>query len=221
VTSACIPCSSQRINLVLVQKRFQHQTTKHSSDRTWTWLMLSQSMDSHSMSASNRERRIQCGPVSRSHFLYCSWLSLNRQSIFPKHGKYWSPLSGEPIKGTMHQVILHGQMVFLDGAFVTPPSGKEVSLAIVSHAIEKLAAVNLIAGLSADQLSSSPMTVHPTPTDTPIGFSATPIDLPRAQQTLAPFIPHPAFHCRHILSVKQLTQCDIYDLFSLAHEMRL
>jgi carbamoyl-phosphate synthase/aspartate carbamoyltransferase len=34
-------------------------------------------------------------------------------------------------------------------------------------------------------------------------------------------LPHPSFHRRHILSVKQFTQRDLYDLFSLAHEMRL
>jgi ornithine carbamoyltransferase len=33
--------------------------------------------------------------------------------------------------------------------------------------------------------------------------------------------PHPSFHRRHILSVKQFTHRDMYDLFSLAHEMRL
>jgi len=34
-------------------------------------------------------------------------------------------------------------------------------------------------------------------------------------------LPHPAFHRRHILSVKQFTHRDMHDLFSLAHEMRL
>jgi carbamoyl-phosphate synthase/aspartate carbamoyltransferase len=32
---------------------------------------------------------------------------------------------------------------------------------------------------------------------------------------------HPAFHRRHILSVKQFSQRDMYDLFSVANEMRL
>jgi len=32
---------------------------------------------------------------------------------------------------------------------------------------------------------------------------------------------HPAFHRRHILSVKQFSARDIHDLFNLAHEMRL
>jgi len=35
------------------------------------------------------------------------------------------------------------------------------------------------------------------------------------------FLPHPAFHRRHILSVKQFSHRDVHELFSLAHEMRL
>jgi hypothetical protein len=41
------------------------------------------------------------------------------------------------------------------------------------------------------------------------------------QQTLMHFVTHPAFHRRQIPLVEQFTQRDIYDLFSLAHEMRL
>ncbi|KAH9974929.1 carbamoyl-phosphate synth [Lactifluus volemus] len=144
---------------------------------------------------------------------------LNRSFIFPRRGEYWSPLSGKPIKGAVHRVILHGQTVFLDGTFVAPPSGRDVSAAIISHPIEKPAAV--LAGLSAAQLSGPSTNVRPTPTDTPPGMSGTPYGLPRPHPTLAHFMPHPAFHRRHILSVKKLTQRDIYDLFSLAHEMRL
>jgi carbamoyl-phosphate synthase/aspartate carbamoyltransferase len=33
--------------------------------------------------------------------------------------------------------------------------------------------------------------------------------------------PHPAYHRRHILSVKQFSHLDIHHLFDLAHEMRL
>lgn len=39
--------------------------------------------------------------------------------------------------------------------------------------------------------------------------------------SLLPPRPHPAFHRRHILSVKQFKHQDMHDLFDLAHEMRL
>ena len=146
---------------------------------------------------------------------------VNRSSVFPKRGEYWSPLSGKPVKGAVHRVVLHGQTVFLDGGFVAPPSGKDVSSATISHATEKPAAAHLVSSLSATQFPPSSMTVRPTSTDTPIGVSAAVSGPARSQQTLTHFVPHPAFHRRHILSVKQLTQRDIYDLFSLAHEMRL
>ena len=42
-----------------------------------------------------------------------------------------------------------------------------------------------------------------------------------APRVFSPLTPHPAFHRKHILSVKQFTHQDIHDLFSLAHEMRL
>ncbi|KAI9439409.1 carbamoyl-phosphate synth [Russula earlei] len=143
---------------------------------------------------------------------------VSRSSVFPKRGDYWSPLAGKPIKGAVHRVILHGQTVFLDGSFVAPPSGKDVSAAIISHATEKPAAGLPVQGLSVAQLSAPFMTARQIQTDTSMGVGTGPALL---QPSLTHFVPHRAFHRRHILSVKQFTQRDIYDLFSLAHEMRL
>jgi len=147
---------------------------------------------------------------------------VNRPFVFPKRGDYWSPLSGKPIKGAVHRVIIHGQTAFLDGAFVAPPSGKDVSAAIISHATEKLAAALPVPSLSISQLSApSTAGVRQMQTDASVGTGTAPHGQVLVQQPLTHFVPHPAFHRRHILSVKQLTQHDIYDLFSLAHEMRL
>jgi carbamoyl-phosphate synthase / aspartate carbamoyltransferase len=147
---------------------------------------------------------------------------VNRPFVFPKRGDYWSPLSGKPIKGAVHRVIIHGQTAFLDGAFVAPPSGKDVSAAIISHATEKLAAALPVPSLSISQLSApSTAGVRQMQTDASVGAGTAPHGQVLVQQPLTHFAPHPAFHRRHILSVKQFTQHDIYDLFSLAHEMRL
>ena len=147
---------------------------------------------------------------------------VNRPFVFPKRGDYWSPLSGKPIKGAVHRVIIHSQTAFLDGAFVAPPSGKDVSAAIITHATEKLAAVLPVPSLSISQLSAPSTTgVRQMQTDASVGTGTAPHGQVLVQQPLTHFVPHPAFHRRHILSVKQFTQHDIYDLFSLAHEMRL
>ena len=149
---------------------------------------------------------------------------VNRSSIFPKRGKYWSPIAGKPVKGAVHRVILHGQTVFLDGAFVAVPNGKDISAAAISHAPENPVA-NLISSLSSTRISTPSVTTAKQTiqaTDAgPVGASTSLLVPARAPQTLTHVVPHPAFHRRHILSVKQFTQRDIYDLFSLAHEMRL
>ena len=144
---------------------------------------------------------------------------VNRSFVFPKRGDYWSPLSGKPIKGAVHRVILHGQTVFLDGTFVGPPSGKDVSAAIISHVTEKPAAAHPVPSLSVSQLYAPSTAGRQMQADAFVGTALHPQGL--LHQTLTHFASHPAFHRRHILSVKQFTQHDIYDLFSLAHEMRL
>ena len=146
---------------------------------------------------------------------------VNRSSVFPKRGDYWSPLSGKPIKGAVHRVVLHGQTAFLDGAFVAPPSGKDVSAAIISHAVEKPAAPLPVPSLSVAQISVPSMTPRPMQPDAAVGAGTMLHSSALLQQSPTHFVRHPAFHRRHILSVKQFTQRDIYDLFSVAHEMRL
>ena len=146
---------------------------------------------------------------------------VNRSFVFPRRGDYWSPLSGKPIKGAVHRVILHGQTVFLDGAFVAPPSGKDVSAAIISHAPEKPAAAHPVPSLSISQLSAPSTANRQMQAEASVGVGTAPHGPALLHQTPSHFVSHPAFHRRHILSVKQFTQYDIYDLFSLAHEMRL
>ncbi|KAI0262027.1 carbamoyl-phosphate synth [Gloeopeniophorella convolvens] len=143
---------------------------------------------------------------------------IGRSSVFPQRGDYWSPLSGKPVKGAVHRVILHGQTVFLDGAFVSPATGKDVSAATVSHTTEKPAQVVPAPAPAPAQSSASSTAAKPVDS----AGAGTVLHGPaRSQHAFAHLVPHPAFHRRHILSVKQFTQRDIYDLFSLAHEMRL
>jgi len=146
---------------------------------------------------------------------------VNRSFVYPRRGDYWSPLCGKSIKGAVHRVIVHGQTVFLDGVFVAPPSGKDVSAAIISHTAEKPAIAHPAPSVSISQLSAPSMTTRQMQADAFVGVGATPHGPALLHQTLSHFVSHPAFHRRHILSVKQFTQHDIYDLFSLAHEMRL
>jgi carbamoyl-phosphate synthase/aspartate carbamoyltransferase len=109
---------------------------------------------------------------------------VNRSFVFPKCGDYWSPLSSKPIKGAVHRVILHGQTVFLDGAFVAPPSGKDVSAAIISHPMEKPAAALPIPNLSVAQLSAPSTAARQMQTHSSTGVVGAVHGPARLQQTL-------------------------------------
>ena len=143
---------------------------------------------------------------------------INRSSTFPKRSEYWSPLSGLPVKGAVHRVVLHGQTVFLDGRLAGSTPARDISAATVSHTavLEKALPATASAGLLPPAVVLSPL-VRAADASTQLTTAV----LHGPPSTSHLLVPHPAFHRRHILSVKQFTQRDIYDLFSLAHEMRL
>ncbi|KAF9446648.1 aspartate carbamoyltransferase [Macrolepiota fuliginosa MF-IS2] len=138
---------------------------------------------------------------------------IGRKVPFKSHLGPWSPLDSKLVDGAIHRVIVHNQTVFLDGTLSSSPTGRDVSAAAVPHAPPKETVLESIA----------PVPVPPVPSSTPQPFSGQLQSHPAPQtgQTSTSLIPHPSFHRRHILSVKQFAQRDLYDLFSLAHEMRL
>ncbi|KAG6885102.1 hypothetical protein C0993_005869 [Termitomyces sp. T159_Od127] len=134
---------------------------------------------------------------------------LGRRTRFAKRSSGWSPLDGKTVSGAIHRVVVHGNTTFLDGSLLLT-SGRDVSASSTSH----------IAPLSS--VVPRPSTPAVKDVDRP-AVMALPIAThgSSANQLYSHILPHPSFHRRHILTVKQFTQKDLYDLFSLAHEMRL
>ena len=149
---------------------------------------------------------------------------IGRKTPFLTHETCWSPLQGGSVTGTVHRVLIHGQTVFLDGVMTSWPSGKDISGATVSHPTiptrQELGSTigpprpieNLQPNLSAS--TSSGLSAWSQPGGANPYAAVT-------SQVLPPLALYPAFHRRHVLSVKQFTGQDIHQLFSLAHEMRL
>ncbi len=147
-------------------------------------------------------------------------VAVGRKSSFAKRADCWSPLDKGFVTGSIHRVVVHGQTSFLDGALTSMPLGREISSATINHAISGI-------GISSPQIKETEgmslggmaaLTMGPSMSLAP---SQAAIQGPSALNLFSHLLPHPAFHRRHILSVKQFTHRDIYDLFSLAHEMRL
>lgn len=142
---------------------------------------------------------------------------LGRKAPFGIRSSCWSPLEKTPVSGAVHRVTVHGQTSFLDGSLSKTPMGKDISSATISHisgtviptspslkASDGLANIN-ISTLAAPSQPGGSLVYGP----------------PSQNQHFISLQPHPSFYRRHIISVKQFTHRDMYDLFSLAHEMRL
>ena len=150
----------------------------------------------------------------------------------------WSPVENVNVKGAVNRVVAQGQSLFLDGTFLTGPLGRDVSGSVVSRpAVDRVhrqsvtgprpvfgaeigAAVSkthdtAIGQQSTVSLAPSQIALQQTSTNAPS------LALVNEARVFSPLTPHPAFHRKHILSVKQFTHQDIHDLFNLAHEMRL
>jgi carbamoyl-phosphate synthase/aspartate carbamoyltransferase len=141
---------------------------------------------------------------------------LGRKALFTNGSTSWSPLDGHVVSGAIHRVILHGCTIFVDGSLFPSLAGQDVS------------------GLNVSRVPPNSL-VRPTSpiVEQPSRTAVIPWTPVRSLQTyktsgqdivaLHPYsyVLHPSFHRRHILSIKQFTQRDMYDLFCLAHEMRL
>ncbi|KAF5319192.1 hypothetical protein D9619_008745 [Psilocybe cf. subviscida] len=132
---------------------------------------------------------------------------IGRKAPFVPHATTWSPVGA--ISGSVHRVVVHNQTIFLDGTVVAANIGRDISGIVVSH--------------PGSTMGPAPRDVevpsHVGPLSMTPGVFTIPQEPPAAP--LSHITAHPAFHRRHILSVKQFTQRDMYDLFSVANEMRL
>ncbi|KAG6902396.1 hypothetical protein C0995_000601 [Termitomyces sp. Mi166 len=134
---------------------------------------------------------------------------LGRRAPFAKRSSGWSPLDGKTVSGAIHRVIVHGNTTFLDGSLLST-SGRDVSASTMSHPPLPASTVPHPSTPAVKDVERSAVMTLPIVTQGP-----------SANQLYSHILPHPSFHRRHILTVKQFTQKDLYDLFSLAHEMRL
>lgn len=155
---------------------------------------------------------------------------IGRKTKFSKQDS-WSPLEDKFVSGSVHRVTVHGHTVFLDGSLTATPLGRDISSATISRqSIERAGSFSLSGSARPDlghtsigsakaTDSTAPNQVMSLTSSATTQFTGAP--LLGAQQTFTHLLPHPAYHRRHILSVKQFTHRDMHDLFSLAHEMRL
>lgn len=129
---------------------------------------------------------------------------IGRRVKYNVHPSCWSPVL--QTSGATHRVVIHGQTAFLDGSLFSTQSGRDISGLVVTHGAPA-------ALIKDDQAALPPITsvvTQPSTLQIQYGPAA---HIPQIQ-------PHPAFHRRHILSVRQFSQKDIYDLFAIANEMR-
>jgi carbamoyl-phosphate synthase / aspartate carbamoyltransferase len=151
---------------------------------------------------------------------------IGRKAKFNKKQTGWSPIENAVVSGAVHRVVVHGHTVFLDGSLSSVAVGKDVSSATISHQSSSLSESGGSRPDSSLASSSLVKSVDPPVQGNVMSLaSATSTQLTgisvAGAQLFPHLLPHPAFHRRHILSVKQFAHRDVHDLFSLAHEMRL
>ncbi|KAI6127125.1 hypothetical protein F5141DRAFT_1085700 [Pisolithus sp. B1] len=112
----------------------------------------------------------------------------------------WSPLDKQIVAGSLHRVVMHGKTVFLDGVLSASPIGKDVSAAVIPHP-------------AVTAPVTKPEHVHPLVKSAEGLFHPIPSHAPTISAAAGPVSIGP--------SLPATLQRDMYDLFSLAHEMRL
>ncbi|RDB22075.1 Protein pyrABCN [Hypsizygus marmoreus] len=145
---------------------------------------------------------------------------IGRRAPFARCSTCWSPLERNIVAGALHRVVIHGNTAFLDGSLFPAPTGRDISGSSVSHAPPSILGARPGTPIIKE---AEPSTHAPVMSLTAPGAlqSLAASHGPSAAPLYTHLVPHPTFHRRHILSVKQFTQRDMYDLFSLADEMRL
>jgi carbamoyl-phosphate synthase/aspartate carbamoyltransferase len=142
---------------------------------------------------------------------------IGRKTPFRKPLTYWSPLERAPVSGFIHRVVVHGKTVFLDGTLSSMPTGRDVSSTTVAHIPVQPVITITPASTATKEQEFAPVAQPLQPVPVVTLPSATNIRSPQ----LMTFTPLSSFHRRNILSVKQITHRDMYDLFGLAHEMQV
>jgi carbamoyl-phosphate synthase/aspartate carbamoyltransferase len=173
---------------------------------------------------------------------------VDRKAPFIPRLKGWSPIDRQTMTGSVHRVVIHNQTVYLDGTSYTTAMGRDVSAAVPPiRSPDRNARLSFNAarrpsasGIRRPSISIGHRPVSPVvsaSSGSPVLRSAdhggvalpsimslastAPRQSSLSASSLGPLSPHPTFHRRHILSVKQFTHQDLHDLFNLAHEMRL
>ncbi|KAH9475221.1 Protein pyrABCN [Psilocybe cubensis] len=136
---------------------------------------------------------------------------IGRKSKFAGDENTWSPV--QFASAAVHRVVVHGQTSFLDGTLFSTNAGRDISSTLYTHSGTQAPA--------AKEPETPYREAHTVPSNAiaqSVGFQQ---QQGPASQVLSHVQLHPAFHRRHILSVKQFSQRDMYDLFAIANEMRL
>ena len=139
---------------------------------------------------------------------------IGRKTLFTNSHLSWSPLNGQTVNGMVHRVLIHDQTAFVDGAIVVSPSGRDVSGATISHHVIERPPSRV--GLVKPE-PIAPQNVAPRLSETALPLQSSGMNL----HLTGHWTPLPAFHRKHVLTVKQFAKEDIHELFSLAHEMQL
>ncbi|KAI0085254.1 carbamoyl-phosphate synthase [Irpex rosettiformis] len=139
----------------------------------------------------------------------------------------WSPAESQVFDGSIHRVFIHGQTAFLDGELTISPFGRDISSATIAHQqLERRGSISGTARKPDVQAlvaspSKQPEQLQPLGLGMMAPQSAILQGPANAPSGLTHLLPHPAFHRKHILTVKQFTHRDVHELFSIAHEMQL
>lgn len=142
---------------------------------------------------------------------------IGRKSPFGKRTTCWSPIEQTSVSGAIHRVVVHGHTVFLDGSLFSTPLGHDISATPGTH-VSTISPATLLSPSThwlsfKDTEVPTQSNMLPPSTAQPSGSIAT--------NLLSHLVPHPSFHQRHILAVKQFSHRDVHELFALANEMRV
>ena len=164
---------------------------------------------------------------------------VNRPTRFKHKAKCWSPLQGRNVVGAVNRAIIENKTVFLDGASFTAAKGRDL-LSLVPHSKAhtdraKPGSFVLVrrpsiyasetitpsfASGSLGRVGASPEAVAQATISSTATVRLLPPTAPLSTSLLS-LKPHPSFHRKHFLSVKQFSHQDLHDLFKVAHQMRL
>ena len=165
-------------------------------------------------------------------------VDIDRKTVFNGRADTWSPLTATTVSGVVQRVVINGKSSFLDGvdsksalgrdvsenqsprsrkrdnrSSISRPQGGRPSVSVPLTAPSSAALSGARSPTKANEYSAGTTSLAafgPIP-------STRDVSPPRAFASLQP---HPSFHRRHVLSVKQYNREDLHAIFSLASEMR-